>query len=439
MISNNKINNSRSHFFNKSSILGKGIFFTLILVFAFSNFTFAADTPQDTYGDVLYDIGVITGYNGNLMSDKALNRAEMIAIISKFYPEDFKSYTAPETATFKDVPTTHWAYKYVEFAYEKGITAGKGNGIFGVNDPINYNQASIFIIKALGFLPEGLVYDSASIQVAAEYGLKLTIPTSGSASLIRSDIFELLAKSLVMKDASDVMTLSRFVASGAEEDAYSSRITLIVNTPVAVYLTGSFFNIYYANGDIYTGEFDGSHLNGSGMTQFANGDLYIGQYANDYFNGYGIYIWSDNENYEGYWLEGKYHGLGTYTYVDGAYQYGEWEDDALVTPIEEISDVDVANGVVQPSEFLTIILKDQNDNPMKGIAITVEDQFSEVAHNLISNSDGEVVVPLTGQFSVLSLVLPDNSAYKFEVTGHPFAATTAGIYKTNVTFVLLRD
>jgi hypothetical protein len=57
----------------------------------------------------------------------------------------------------------------------------------------------------------------------------------------------------------------------------------------------------------------------------------------------------------------------------------------------------------------------------------------------VSNSDGEIVVPLTGQFSVLSLVLPDNSAYKFEVTGHPFAATSAGIYKTNVTFVLLRD
>ncbi|OJV64598.1 MAG: hypothetical protein BGO41_13415 [Clostridiales bacterium 38-18] len=439
MIINNIINSFGRNFFSKKSNLNKGIFFAVILVFAFSNLTFAADVPQDTYGDVLFDIGIITGYDGDLMSDKAINRAEMIAIISKFYPNAFEAYTPPKTATFKDVPTTHWAYKYVEFAYENGITAGKGNGMFGVTDPINYNQASIFIIKALGFVPEGLVYDSAALQIEAEYGLKLTIPTLGSSSLIRSDVFELLGKSLVMKDSSEYMPISRFVASGAEVDAYSSRITQIINTPVAVYLTGSFFNIYYANGDVYTGEFDGSHLTGSGMTQFANGDLYIGQYANDFFNGYGLYIWSDNENYEGYWLDGRFHGLGTYTYVDGAYQYGEWENDALVTPIEEVSDVDVANGVVQPSEFLTVILTDANGKPMKGIAISVEDQFSEIAYNLVSNTDGEVVVPLTGQFSVLSLVLPDNSAYKFEVTGHPFAATTAGIYKTNVTFVLLRD
>jgi hypothetical protein len=33
-------------------------------------------------------------------------------------------YDPPETPTFPDVLTDHWAYKYVEYAYEQGVVKG---------------------------------------------------------------------------------------------------------------------------------------------------------------------------------------------------------------------------------------------------------------------------------------------------------------------------
>ena len=57
---------------------------------------------------------------------------------------------APATATFPDVPTDHPFFQFVEALYAAGITAGYGNGNFGVNDPISRGQMAVFLAKALG-------------------------------------------------------------------------------------------------------------------------------------------------------------------------------------------------------------------------------------------------------------------------------------------------
>jgi len=56
----------------------------------------------------------------------------------------------PATATFPDVPTGHPFFQYVEALYAAGITAGYGNGFYGVNDPISRGQMAVFLAKALG-------------------------------------------------------------------------------------------------------------------------------------------------------------------------------------------------------------------------------------------------------------------------------------------------
>ena len=56
----------------------------------------------------------------------------------------------PATATFPDVPTNHLFFQYVEALYAAGITAGYGNGNYGVNDPISRGQMAVFLAKALG-------------------------------------------------------------------------------------------------------------------------------------------------------------------------------------------------------------------------------------------------------------------------------------------------
>lgn len=56
----------------------------------------------------------------------------------------------PAAATFPDVPTGHPFFQYVEALYAAGITAGYGNGSFGVDDPISRGQMAAFLARALG-------------------------------------------------------------------------------------------------------------------------------------------------------------------------------------------------------------------------------------------------------------------------------------------------
>jgi hypothetical protein len=400
--------------------------------------TFAAETMNDTYGKVLADYKLITGFNGDLMEDKNITRVEMIAILSKLYSSEFKDFVPPAVATFDDVPTTHWGYKYVEFAYKKGITTGKSAKIFGVSGLVNYNQVSIFLIKALGYDLKGIEYKVAATEIADEYGLSLLIPTDNSQSLIRSDVFELLVKALLMDDVAGVLGLNMLTSSTTQKETFINRAKEIINTPVAIYVGDSFFNIFYANGDQYAGEFDGSFPKGNGILKFADGNLYIGQFDKGMFNGYGILIWPEGDYYEGEWASDAYNGLGTYTFLDGSYQYGEWANDLLVKPIKEVTPKEIEAGTVVASGKLSIKVIDIDGVLLKGIAMTVLDETNGVSYSLISNESGILEVPKVGDFAILSLTLGNNSAYRFSLSNDAYMVTTVGTYKSDVTFVLYK-
>ncbi len=58
---------------------------------------------------------------------------------------------APAVATFpNDVPTNHPFFKFVEALAAAGITAGKGPGSYGVDDPITRGEMAVFLSAALG-------------------------------------------------------------------------------------------------------------------------------------------------------------------------------------------------------------------------------------------------------------------------------------------------
>jgi hypothetical protein len=57
---------------------------------------------------------------------------------------------APVTATFGDVPTNHWAFRFVEALYASGITAGCGGGNFCPDQPLTRAQMAVFLSAALG-------------------------------------------------------------------------------------------------------------------------------------------------------------------------------------------------------------------------------------------------------------------------------------------------
>ena len=108
--------------------------------------------------------------------------------------------------------------------------------------------------------------------------------------------------------------------------------------------------MYYANGDVYTGNWFNDLREGCGVIieksgtryvgkwrnhllhwrknqiQFANGDFYEGDMKEGKVSGEGTMIYKDNEvvAYKGEWENGQWHGKGTAKYIDGETYKGEY-------------------------------------------------------------------------------------------------------------------
>ncbi len=399
---------------------------------------FAAETTNDTYGKILADYQLITGYNGDLMAEKDISRVEMVAILSKFYESAFKEYMPPTIATFDDVQTSHWGYKYVEFAYKMGITKGKSANIFGASDTVNYNQVSIFLLKSLGFDLKSIEYKTAASEIATVYGLKLLLPKDNNLMLVRGEVFELIDKALLMKDINGALGLEMLKPRPVSKETFIARSEAIINTPVAIYSGGAIFNIYYANGDLYTGEFDGTFPKGYGTLKLADGKLYIGQFEKGMLQGFGILIWPEGDYYEGEWMNSTYTGLGTYSYMDGSYQYGEWLNDILVKPIKEVTPEMIASGTAVATKDFIIEILGTDGLPLKDIALTILDETNDIQYNLITDTKGLITVPKNGDFLILRLSLGFDSSHRFTRSNSRNMATTVGTYKNGGTFELFK-
>lgn len=119
------------------------------------------------------------------------------------------------STNFTDVPSTHWAYYYVETASENGWIAGVGDNLFGVNDQVTFAQLSTMLVRAF-FNDEYEAYTgqtdswfSAFTGVADNAGLFNGTSAEGKAQdgavvnqpVNRYDMAQMMYNILVLKDA----------------------------------------------------------------------------------------------------------------------------------------------------------------------------------------------------------------------------------------------
>jgi hypothetical protein len=62
---------------------------------------------------------------------------------------DAKVPTGPATATFDDVPTDHWAFKYVEYCYGHGVVQGYDATTYAPDLVVNRAQMAVYIARAV--------------------------------------------------------------------------------------------------------------------------------------------------------------------------------------------------------------------------------------------------------------------------------------------------
>lgn len=79
--------------------------------------------------------------SGKFNPNSPITRAQMAKVLVLSFDLKMKG----SAKTFKDVPKSHWAYEYIQILASNGITIGRPDGTFGVNDYTTFTHLDTFI------------------------------------------------------------------------------------------------------------------------------------------------------------------------------------------------------------------------------------------------------------------------------------------------------
>ncbi|MDD4630485.1 MAG: S-layer homology domain-containing protein, partial [Eubacteriales bacterium] len=142
----------------------KVLSFVLVLSLVLGSFSmaFAADTSaglSDVSGianedaiQVAYDLNIVTGNpDGTFQPEKAVNRAEFAAMITRALAIPDSALAGYTTTSFKDTTGYGWAVPYLAFCQSKGIMLGDGYGNAMPGRTISVNEAMTMALRAIGY------------------------------------------------------------------------------------------------------------------------------------------------------------------------------------------------------------------------------------------------------------------------------------------------
>ena len=162
---------------NLKKVLALVIAFSMMLsVVAFASYNdVAADAEYAGAVELLSALEIIKGDDlGNFNPDNTITRAEMAAIVCRAKGLENAANGAKGFTAFNDVAADHWASGYVNLASQNGIINGYGDGNFGPEDTVTYEQAVKMLVCALGFEPMAATkggFPTGYLVVANTYGV----------------------------------------------------------------------------------------------------------------------------------------------------------------------------------------------------------------------------------------------------------------------------
>ncbi len=111
------------------------------------------DMPTDhwayKYVEYCYAEGIVQGYWDGYHPGEVVDRAQMAVYMARAVAGGDSSVPGgPETATFNDVPTDHWAYKYVEYCHAQGIVQGYDPVTYAPNVVVTRDQMAVYVARA---------------------------------------------------------------------------------------------------------------------------------------------------------------------------------------------------------------------------------------------------------------------------------------------------
>ena len=132
---------------------------------------------------VLSNLDILNGFeDGSFKPNQTITRAEMAKVIClTLQCSNVNSAATP----FDDVSPKHWANTYINTAYDLGIINGYGDGNFGPEDPVTYEQAVKMLVSALGYEKKAQSlggYPTGYMMVANQEGITSGTTNTGAAN-----------------------------------------------------------------------------------------------------------------------------------------------------------------------------------------------------------------------------------------------------------------
>ncbi|MDE6839390.1 MAG: S-layer homology domain-containing protein, partial [Oscillospiraceae bacterium] len=152
------------------------------------------DEKVSQAADVLYDLGVVNGTSPGLFTPEGrLTRAEMCKIAVEVLGLGDKVQGQMYRTIFTDVGGSHWARGYVNLAATTEITEGSrlmlglGNGTFGPELEVTYQETVTLVLRILGYGAEAnQSWPYGAIETASQLGLdRALIKSSAPRSPLR--------------------------------------------------------------------------------------------------------------------------------------------------------------------------------------------------------------------------------------------------------------
>ena len=239
---------------NLKKVLALVIAFSMMLsVVAFAGYP---DVPADAdYADavsLLSALNIIKGDDlGNFNPDNTITRAEFAAVVCRALGLENSATGAAGATSFVDVAADHWASGYINLATQNGIINGYGDGNFGPEDKVTYEQAVKMLVCALGFEPMAAQkggYPTGYLVVANAY--KITAGVTASVEAPRKTVAKLVYNALStpkMDQTSFGMNAEWEVLDGKNDREYATLLT-----DMDIYIASGIVGVYDVADDTIT-------------------------------------------------------------------------------------------------------------------------------------------------------------------------------------------
>ncbi len=167
---------------------------------------FADVENGEYYSEAVFSLaerGWIGGYeDGTFRPTAPITRAEFAVILVNVLGLDTEG---PFEKTFRDVPKTHWSYKFVSAAADAGFISGYPDGKFQPERNVSYNEAITMIVASKGYTFEELggVYPTSFTNKARDLGILNTCAILSDDPATRANIACLVCDSVKSDNGQD--------------------------------------------------------------------------------------------------------------------------------------------------------------------------------------------------------------------------------------------